>query len=528
MAAADAEPSAAVSTALPEEDASLGSSERGEEEEGEMVDVESLAPDLFDACRRNETQEAIRLVDLGVPATSVHSGWTCLHWAACNGMVEVIPKLLSAMPAKSSGGPLQVAAFRGHLRAVWQLLEASGDEDVDEVGNSSLHLAASAGHTSVVKVLLAHGYDPSLKNAFANTPADLATSPEVRRILRDFILNKKDSSSLTDGEQNLKRYEKAATDLNEKFDDAGALATALSRAKEMAVPSNLVTKGSHKLARLEARVALTDQLNEVRRMAPIISQRIFCDHVNKLKRLTREAKELLVAENKENLGEQDAGDDLDESLIEEADAVAGRSAAEYWVHQLTVPLAALKCADDTAPSAMKRLTSAVAQADAKRADLSLVQKARKLLGRLSAELDLKEALENIPVVRLPIPDPGPDYWKPEDSGRVDDTTQDFPHPSPDDGCYKWIPSKSLSALRAAAAHLAKARTKAQQTGAFEDLLHQADQKMNAISDDLRQLDRKDLEDREVAVASAEKMSKKLKKAKKKAAAAAKAAAAHGA
>lgn len=51
-------------------------------------------------------------------------------------------------------------------------------------GFTALHLASKRGHRDIVKKLLQHGSDKELRNEHGQTPAESATSPELKHLLR--------------------------------------------------------------------------------------------------------------------------------------------------------------------------------------------------------------------------------------------------------------------------------------------------------------------------------------------------------
>lgn len=59
----------------------------------------TLAPNLFEAVKAGRREEALDLLSQGVPATFTERArtgaeWTSLHWAACNGDLTLVDKLL--------------------------------------------------------------------------------------------------------------------------------------------------------------------------------------------------------------------------------------------------------------------------------------------------------------------------------------------------------------------------------------------------------------------------------------------------
>jgi ankyrin repeat protein len=68
------------------------------------------------------------------------------------------------------------------------LLKRGAKIDQKQAGGSTpLHGAAYYGQSLIVKLLLAHGADPSLKNVFGNTAADEASSSETKQAFEDHV-----------------------------------------------------------------------------------------------------------------------------------------------------------------------------------------------------------------------------------------------------------------------------------------------------------------------------------------------------
>jgi ankyrin repeat protein len=77
---------------------------------------------------------------------------------------------------------LHVAAAAGHTAVVELLLEGHGGHKAlwlaDADGNTALHLAVTAGHTAVAAALLARGADVHARDNDGKTPVDLAAGDE--------------------------------------------------------------------------------------------------------------------------------------------------------------------------------------------------------------------------------------------------------------------------------------------------------------------------------------------------------------
>lgn len=132
-----------------------------------------------------------------------------ITWAAKNGNVKVMKKLLDAGGSDSyhhfrtceprgedeekpdydettlvTNTPLMWASYKGNLRMVWLLLiDGYSPDDVDPMGNSCLHLAASSGHDRVLQCLVDDGANPFVSNTYKNRPIDVASTPTCRAIL---------------------------------------------------------------------------------------------------------------------------------------------------------------------------------------------------------------------------------------------------------------------------------------------------------------------------------------------------------
>ena len=87
--------------------------------------------------------------------------------------------------------PLQWSVVKGHLRAVWLLLlEGYSANDVDHLGNNSVHLAAVNGYLQILKVLLEDGGRTNIVNVYKNLPIDMATGKlRTSRIISSLTSN---------------------------------------------------------------------------------------------------------------------------------------------------------------------------------------------------------------------------------------------------------------------------------------------------------------------------------------------------
>ncbi|ESS30990.1 ankyrin repeat-containing protein [Toxoplasma gondii MAS] len=181
---------------------------------------------LLEACSLNDTEVAIRLIDDGADCCyEDDKQWTPLQWAATNGNLELVRKLLAEGAAdmylspihgpavaeelhkKAPRGnlpdhriypcesairvykpkrytPLHWAAFKGHLRIVWLLIKAGLSPHVKDIlGNTVLHQAAAGGDVATVKTILSLGVDVKEKNGRGRTAVALASTEGSKMIL---------------------------------------------------------------------------------------------------------------------------------------------------------------------------------------------------------------------------------------------------------------------------------------------------------------------------------------------------------
>jgi ankyrin repeat protein len=556
----------------------MSDAEGSEEEEEEKLDPCVLVSDFYAACKAGDSKQAKELQEYDVPPFYSDGNWTPLHWACRHGMVEIVERLLEdgahqpyldaveeslrpppepvvkvssdeeddekapapAEPIVKFGTvnsipsakllkntPLHWAAFGGHLRIVWLLMKAGyRPSDVDDVGNSPLHLAAAGDKHLIVRALVAGGADALARNDFNNAPGHLATSERVKKELYDAETDPPHPSTRQDlHEANLSRYDGVKATLEAEMQvippaDADfatleaqrkTLAEALQTARDACIVNEVIVKGAAALRRSEARCALREQVDVVEGGGPTVTQRAYARDVNKLERLRREA--IKAAEEGAELIE--GGDPTGGlgALMEEADALGYRSRSEYWLYQCCTPLDAIDCADESSVRSLERLEKAIAEAVLRKAQPELLARGQKLFACRSAELELKRSMRELPSPKLPIDDPPADYWSEEDQGHIDET-EEYPLP-PEGGDYVWIPSEILGTYREAALRVERALDEAKTCEGNAILVEEGQLSHEAAAEVMKQLERKDEEDKATALAAVEKVAKKYKKAMKK-------------
>lgn len=143
-------------------------------------------PPLAQAAARNDVTAIRRLLADGHTADEHGDSWTPLIWAARSGSLDAITALLDAgadvdLPGPTGDDwdatPLQHAILARQIAAVRLLLDRGADLN-RSAGRSLTPLFLAAGDTdpAILKLLLAHGADPSAENEDGATPLVRAVS----------------------------------------------------------------------------------------------------------------------------------------------------------------------------------------------------------------------------------------------------------------------------------------------------------------------------------------------------------------
>ena len=88
-----------------------------------------------------------------------------------------------SIPEAAEAGNVEVLAAR--------IKEGANVNQVDELGNSPLHLAARKNATACLALLLQSGADPLVRNAEGQTAIQLVTAPDTIRVLRDAMVQRR-------------------------------------------------------------------------------------------------------------------------------------------------------------------------------------------------------------------------------------------------------------------------------------------------------------------------------------------------
>ena len=205
-----------------------------EVEEDQGPDFTQLGNDLLYATKSNDTEKALELIRMGAVIDAYQEkGWNPLHYASLHGNENVVKELLTkgaaerylSIKSKYSGqkienlivsnNPLLWAAYKGHKNVCWLLLDIGFDpDDVDSVGNSALHLAATNNHLGVVQLLIRSGCNLLSENIYSHNAFDLATDEVVREKIYNAI-----NDSQFEGKLKFPTSSSSSLDKNNKEND---------------------------------------------------------------------------------------------------------------------------------------------------------------------------------------------------------------------------------------------------------------------------------------------------------------------
>ena len=215
-----------------DEDVSEEEVDEEELERQRLAAADAASDDLLAASAKNDLGAALKALSIASEVDRVDGkGATSLGWAALHGNVRLVDALLEknahkqyleacAMREKQElreeekrcevapkagaalqelldsvddgkgahllrNTPLHLSAFKGHLASALSLLDAGYSlRDVDDVGNTALHLGCASHSLAMVELLLGSGADVDKENNFHLTPLDIATDPDVRAAVK--------------------------------------------------------------------------------------------------------------------------------------------------------------------------------------------------------------------------------------------------------------------------------------------------------------------------------------------------------
>ncbi len=195
---------------------------------------------LIDAAKNEDIKNVRELLANGADVDAKDkNGETALHWAACDGRVDVAKILIEKgadVDAKSNFNEtsLHKAAFYGHVEVVKFLIE--NGVNVDATNNywwTVLHEAAFYGHVEVTKVLIEKGADVDAKDKNNETAVEIAIQRGYHQIAELIKNSKKIYSNNVDPKKetkiDIKNIDILSMDMNELVRMADESATRLCR-----------------------------------------------------------------------------------------------------------------------------------------------------------------------------------------------------------------------------------------------------------------------------------------------------------
>jgi len=556
----------------------------GEESQEIKIDPKTLAPDLYAAAKADNLEEVQRLLAENVPATYVEKelGWTALHWAAKAGNTKMTAALLAAGASgpyhrqllrenrvdlgvfvgaenndenkneangAGTGGdtakeeededelgvdtatdytkntPLLWATFKAHLGVVWLLLmDGYSPNDVDDLNNNALHLAAASNNKKVTKVLIEDGTMPTAVNIYKNRPIDMTCDNEIRELLTmamkagasmtDKDIQQKHLTNMQKHREHIANFESTVLNLNRlespralrtlpNLSEASAeLASVISVAKEEKLDAELITSAEAILDKFDLIQELHTDLEAVHLKPYVTTETEYIDTCDALER-TVERCEAAGIPRGHLLGAHDA---------------LTRCRVSLRLCTLERRLSGITCAAPENHHDMVRLSECVRKAEATRVSDELIGRAFNLFKRLDAEEKMSIALRMVPEVRLPKEEPPEDYWRDIDTGAIEQH-EGYPLPPVGEdgtvGDYNWVPSVVYTQLKECIEALKGCTDGAEELGANEEVRLEALATLKKCEKDMKALSGKDAEDKAAAIEQATKEAKKLKKKGKK-------------
>ncbi len=133
--------------------------------------------------------------DVDVEAKNVFDdGWTALHYAVHEGMLEVVKLLVEDFSAlidprtSTNKTPFHLACIRGEEHLIKYLIEnGANTQVVDRDGCSPLHyLCETENHEMIHYLLPLASASKDVRNRFGKKPADLVKDKDIKKLLRNF------------------------------------------------------------------------------------------------------------------------------------------------------------------------------------------------------------------------------------------------------------------------------------------------------------------------------------------------------
>ncbi len=461
--------------------------------------------ELYRAIQHNDTSKAISILshhnedslcDFSDPSNA--SKWSMLHWASYHGNEDVVKALLNCSAASHRTmleknmtfarfikSPLHLAAQHGQLQVAWLLLLSSFSvHEVDNLGNTPLHLSSAAGHIRLVKCFLNDGADVFARNRFHNTPYDVAKTRECRSLLKDVMEQQREPLAVSESQAQHQRHmesyaqcQKALLIAIESIDHSEEqslpkLRYLVQQSTDVGIATETVALGQELIRWIELRDELRQSIFIVKQTMPIVSKATYacirqlrevigkCQIISARLRTEAEKRrplQLLLA-----LASRVESIDID-SMIQEGLQLCKKSRLEYllnaqFIRVLNRPLSTntteLSCFKEDAALLQKRIMLAMSSD----ASPQIVEKATSLYDQRAGEMDLvlncikKDAwpgvFQNTQVTGRNKSEEKEDKPIITDVGHLEQS-EEYLDTSTRAQIYVWIPSKTLTQLRAA-------------------------------------------------------------------------------
>lgn len=312
--------------------------------------------------------------------------------------------------------------------------------------------------------------------------------------------------------------------------DIDSLVEMIERGASLGVSEEALTMGNAFVTELRLVRKLEAQVADLKANSPVVTQTLFCKYVNALKDTIGEVEALIKSQTEadpEGGPSAPQGDDPLSAAVALAGELCQTAHSEYWLCVATNGVKNITRAGEEHVKMMGRLSESITTASMNEGDEGLLVEARKVLGRLTAELEVGRAKEGFPDVKLPVDTEEmsakeiKEYWleedpeKPVNTGHIEET-RDWPKPPEDTGEYIWVPSVSYNNFSAAFSRLTAALEAAKSSEGNEELIEEGSKIALERGADMELLEGKNQEDKKTAITAAEKLAKKLgKKGKKK-------------
>lgn len=155
-------------------------------------DTETCMGPLHVAAAWNRREAMLELLAAGAPVDGRGAGgWTPLFWCCHAGRTKLAELLLKKgarvdVPDDQGNLPLHIAAGQGTLATVTALLGAGANVNTkaSSTGRTPLHFACSGGHIAVSECLVFNGADLQAKDAWGDTPLNLAEKGKHKLLVR--------------------------------------------------------------------------------------------------------------------------------------------------------------------------------------------------------------------------------------------------------------------------------------------------------------------------------------------------------